>query len=818
MSAAQHARASVARLTLVPAPSLTTAVPAGSGPEPSWAARRPAVLRICAGEPLILEDDEVDFVDLANNADQINELLLDDTADPDTYSPTEVAVEYFCYWYGLERHAKGDRVKGVESHYRRYLVPFLVEMEAARPAARRGVAQLRIRDLETLPRVLRGDLPLPAATVAGDLLGRRGIACVYLAPADAARVSTGGLTALEEAVASGAVPVRRDVRTGSDIIAAADLRQAGLLAEPQTPHGLSKKSAQNVLQDLTLSMARARTHGANIRGAFELEASEPLVAKRGRAERPKREYVSIALTAATAAGLPVTGQVVLWFARLTGVRISEAYGPRVDDYFRDSAGRPWLSLGKQGGTASYGRNERGKLQPQHQKPDPKTGAGLRTIPIPEHFATMLDMLIAVYHTDVETGQVDRRARLIPGVRRENQSGQSTFRTWLEEALACSGQTFTPHVLRGALITDLKGAGIDERRAHYYAGHKQPNATIQDIHYDFGPSSADLHAIADLLDAKIAEELGCTDLKQPTPLRESWGANTRRHRQSAAIEQRLQACGWRSTEPADATLGRELDAEAVGKMIDRSAAHTRRLMRTGDIVAHLRPWREREVWWAYEADVQRYLTDNAGVTVTELSAELGWSYHQVWHLLRELGLVSDDHLHRRSLRLTSEAADRLREEARRRSDVVAHAVSVREAAHLLQMEVVTVETLIRQQRLELTDGPGNTRHRYVTRTSIDRYNRSFPPVPNAGQGSVDVEEERLTFTEARLLLGVSRPHLSEMTTTRQVRTLPKPGSRHLYISAASAIAWAERTRRPAAATAVREALARRAGPGGAVVES
>ena len=105
-------------------------------------------------QPLLLDEDDVDFVDLVNSAGDLEALLLDVEADPDEYRLAEVAVEYFCTRYGIQRHGKGDRLNSLISVYRRYLVPFLVELHASRPAGRRGVADFKITHLETPPRVL----------------------------------------------------------------------------------------------------------------------------------------------------------------------------------------------------------------------------------------------------------------------------------------------------------------------------------------------------------------------------------------------------------------------------------------------------------------------------------------------------------------------------------------------------------------------------------------------------------------------------------------------------------------------------------------
>jgi hypothetical protein len=125
----------------------------------AWSAARPALLRVCAGEALLLEDDEIDLVDLVNRAREIEPWLLDDTVDPDDHRLAEVLVEYLCHRYGIQRRGKGDRITNLNSVYGRHLLPFLVEFAVSPPPARRGVAHLRLRHLESLPAILAGDAP-----------------------------------------------------------------------------------------------------------------------------------------------------------------------------------------------------------------------------------------------------------------------------------------------------------------------------------------------------------------------------------------------------------------------------------------------------------------------------------------------------------------------------------------------------------------------------------------------------------------------------------------------------------------------------------
>jgi integrase len=518
---------------------------------------KPALQRVCAGEATVLTEAETDLVALVNDAQRIYDTLLDDEVDPNDYQLAEILLELLVYAYGIERRANGDRVIDVESDLRRYLIPFAVEMAAGMRADGRGVAHLRLKHLQHLPRILAGDLPSPAATVAGDRLRRRGAACIWLILDDAATVTNGGRPALDRAVAAGDVPVHTDARTGANIVMALHLRQAGLLIEPEKPHGLAKGSAGNVLRLMNRTLERARTHGADIRFALCLSPIEPLAGKRVRVPKASSGSTPVTTIRTVNALIPVIGQVVLWIARLTGARIGEAYGLLVCDYFRDADGRPWLTITKQGGKRSLLRDpETGALVYQDFKDRTKSPAGVRTIPVPGLLGDLLDRLIEVFHTDPVTGRVDLANRLIPGLGKDDTSGQSSLRAWLEAALdATSIAPFTPHDLRDALITDLKNAGIGERLAHFYAGHEQPNATIQDRHYDLGPESDLLYPLADVLAAKLVGE-GIADLRVPTTAREQWGARTRARRRAAAIEAALVGQGWRLDSVAT-PAGREL---------------------------------------------------------------------------------------------------------------------------------------------------------------------------------------------------------------------------------------------------------------------
>jgi hypothetical protein len=170
------------------------------------------------------------------------------------------------------------------------------------------------------------------------------------------------------------------------------------------------------------------------------------------------------------------------------------------------------------------------------------------------------------------------------------------------------------------------------------------------------------------------------------------------------------------------------------------------MSNGTIAAHSRPWGTREVWVAYEVDVCRYLDITAGTTITELGAELGLSYNEAWHVLRSLDRIDPRHDRGAAIRLSNETCEQMRAEIRRRTEVGAGAVTVAQAAQRLTMAVGSVETLIRQGHLQLTDGPTDTRHRYVTRDSVTAYDLAHPAPAEAAAGEQAVESTGVVYDD------------------------------------------------------------------------
>ena len=122
---------------------------------------RPDLARLCDCEPVALV--KVDLIAFVNGSYD----GLDPDVHPDQYTLAEITLERFHSHVGTNRRTKGDRATGIASDLGRYLLPFAIELAAAHPPGRRGIAHLRVPEAEQLQSILAGDKPLPAATVAG---------------------------------------------------------------------------------------------------------------------------------------------------------------------------------------------------------------------------------------------------------------------------------------------------------------------------------------------------------------------------------------------------------------------------------------------------------------------------------------------------------------------------------------------------------------------------------------------------------------------------------------------------------------------------
>ncbi|EYR65321.1 hypothetical protein N866_00625 [Actinotalea ferrariae CF5-4] len=729
------------------------------------------LLALTDGHPVLLGADDADLIALVNAGTQI----LDPGTDPDQVTPATLQLAWFVHHVGTMRHTDGDRSVNLGSALTRYIVPFLLELAAAKPADARGVADLWFAEAEALPRILSGGAPLPAATVAGDLLRRSALTCVWLPLLDAGQVSHGGTAAVTDAISHRRLSTHRD-GAGHVLVRTADLRTAGLLLEPAGPHGIDTGTARNVLFPFKQAMLRAANLGAHLRGNFEtLRPIKPLISQRLRTPRVDPGYTSLADIHALAAHLSVVHQVALWLLRLMGLRIGEAFGLLVSDFWFDAGADAWvLAVEKQGGTKATVRDpETGKLEPSDTKPGTKTAQSHRLLRVPPMLAHALTEIIAIFHTD-DDGTVLTDARLLPGVRRDDAGGAENFRDAVYQAAAAAEVArFRPHDLRGALITDLKNAGIKKRLRLYFSGHKK-HRTVHDGYDDGVPVTHQRKATAAL--QALLEKQAITQLVVPTSKQHTWGVTTRAAERSDQIREQLRQRGWETAPdgfaPDDVVLG---TAEAAARL-NISPIEMRRRFASGKVPGRRVMVGRKPEWKTTEADLAASMATPAGTTLKELAASTGLTYPQARTLCLALGVLRRDATNRgRAVLLDDTQVATVRAELDRRRIAAEAVMDLAAAARHLGLPLGQVEKLHRSGVLQAAPNPTGGRGRHVTRTSVDDYARDHATSP------ADPDDLYVPFAAACAGLRLTRQELSSAVGCGQFRATTIARRQHVSLA-------------------------------------
>ncbi len=276
--------------------------------------------------------------------------------------------------------------------------------------------------------------------------------------------------------------------------------------------------------------------------AGTIEAQEPS----GSVEKIDK-LLSLSETRLVAGQMHVVHQLTLWMVRLLGPRLSEPFGVLVGD-FMDDDDVAVLLLQAQGGRpfALWG-DDLGEVVVTGHKKGGKTRAAYRLVGLPRQLASLIRVVIAAFHTDPLTGEVDLSARLIPAIR-AGEGGQAGFRCALTRAAERSGlvlngdERLIPHGQRKALCSDFaRDPAIDDFVARRWAGHRASDDVHGRVYV------RDLFHIEDLLPAvrslerRIDEELGGS-LIVPTTLRPLYGVG-RPKEVAVHADAVLGAAGW-----------------------------------------------------------------------------------------------------------------------------------------------------------------------------------------------------------------------------------------------------------------------------------
>ncbi|MDA8285612.1 MAG: site-specific integrase, partial [Actinomycetota bacterium] len=497
----------------------------------------------------------------------------------------------------------------------------------------------------------------------------------------------------------------------------------------RAPAGLSQGYVTDALWVLRRVLAFARANGLFPPGFDPTEGLDAPLADKADRRRPDRggqpRPLSLPECARLASHLHPVHQLAFWLQRIMGLRISEAFGVTVADVV-DLGGTGLLAVQGQGGRSFAVRDDHGQVVAVPHKPTTKTAAGSRVLVVPEKLMHLIRVAIDAFHTDPDTGQVDTAARLVPGLRTPDRSGQHAYRHAFDEAAIAEqlsarqlGFPVTTHLLRKSCATDLAWtAGIEDAVRRRFMGHRAGDDVYGRIYTLDHPDVAPLRKVAEILDHHVAMSIGT--LLTPTLRRVQWGSGNPILTRADHVEATLAAAGW-LVDPG--TEDNPLcDAKRVAAELDIYPTTARRWMTDGTLPTVTLPDATGvSRRYARLSDVWSHRGRLAGrVLLPDLAEELGIAYHEAYHALCRLGLAVEQHPTSRQYHLSPDAADALRAEHQRIEALHRRSMKLAAAARQLGVALSTAALLSRTGQLEVDPETDSSGARFVTRTSVDAY--------------------------------------------------------------------------------------------------
>jgi hypothetical protein len=426
-----------------------------------------------------------------------------------------------------------------------------------------------------------------------------------------------------------------------------------------------------------------------------------------------------------AAHLHPVHQLVLWLQRVMGLRISEAFGVLVDDVI-DHGDSGLLLVRGQGGRLFRVRDDDGRVVTVAYKETVKTEAASLVLVVPSIMMELLQVAAGAFHTDPETGDADEMARLVPGLRMEDESGQLGFREAFKSAAAAEGLgsgdlgfRVSPHLLRKSVATDLAWQpGIEDAVRRRFMGHRAADDVYGRVYTLDHPELTPLAEVARVLDEIIRGSIG--SLLIPTTRRIQWGHSNRNFRHATHVDATLGAAGWMiDPDSSDDPL---CDTQRVASEPRIAPTTARRWMRDGtlkcvivqdrDGIRH-RWTRLSEVW-----SLRDRLSDR--ILLPDLAEELGVRYHDLYRTSRRLGLDLERHPTSRQFEVPLEAVRLLRVEHARVRALHERSMKLAVAARRLNLVVSTVGLMAKRGELDVDPETDSSDARFVTRSSVEKW--------------------------------------------------------------------------------------------------
>ena len=504
---------------------------------------------------------------------------------------------------------------------------------------------------------------------------------------------------------------------------------AAISAKRRAPTGLSQGYVTDALWVLRRILAFARANGLFPPGFDPTEGLDAPIADKADLRRPVRGGQLRPLTlpecARLASHLHPVHQLTFWLQRIMGLRISEAFGILVGDVV-DLGDTGLLAVQGQGGRTFAVRDERGQIVAVPHKKTTKTVAGSRVLVVPPKLMELIRVVIDAFHTDPDNGDIDSAARLVPGLQTPNRSGQHAYRHAFDEATIAEGLSsddlgfsVSNHLLRKSCATDLAWTvGIEDVVRRRFMGHRAGEDVFGRIYTLDHPDVAPLAKVAEILDHNIVMSIG--GLMTPTLHRVQWGSGNPIAARSDHVDATLAAAGWLvEVGDSDDPL---CDARRVAAELDIDPKTARRWMASGTIPTLVVPdamgvprrhAQLSAVWQLRERLAGQIL-------LPDLADELGLRYHEVYNMLRRLGIDVEQRLGNREYQLTDEVARVLRAEHERIRCLHLRSIRVAAAARQLKVALSTVGLLIRRGELDLDPETDSSGAKFVTRASAERW--------------------------------------------------------------------------------------------------
>jgi integrase len=492
--------------------------------------------------------------------------------------------------------------------------------------------------------------------------------------------------------------------------------------------GLSHSYVADALWVLRQVLAFARANGLFPPGfdpteSLEAPSPDPAAARTRRPTSQPRP-LSLPECARIAVHLHGVHQLVFWLQRIMGLRISEAFGVLVGDIV-DLGDVGMLAVQGQGGRTFSVRDEHGRIVAAPYKATVKTAAGSRVLVVPERMMELIRVAIDAFHADPDTGALDPAARLVPGIHKADRAGQAGYQDALEDATVAEGLAssdlgfrVSSHLLRKSLATDLAWqTGIEDAVRRRFMGHRAGDDVFGRIYTLDHPEVAPLVKVATVLDDKITTTIAT--LLTPTTRQVHWGQVNPLLARADHVNATLGAAGW-LVDPGtpDDPL---CDADRVAVELGIYVTTARRWMADGTLQSIVAPdakgvprrfARLSQVWACRDRLASRTL-------LPDLAEQLGVRYHELYHAVRRLGLILDQHPTSGEYEVPPAAADALRAEHERIKALHRRSMKLAAAARQLRLALSTVGLLARNGDLDVDPETDSSGARFVTRASVER---------------------------------------------------------------------------------------------------